>query len=285
VWNLSSQSIVATLNGHQSAVNSLLCLNDGRLVSGSSDGTIQVWNRTNQGTLLTRIAITNQLSVNALELLGDGSLAVGLADGSIQIQNMTTYLSVKRLTNQISTSPLSSLKVLANGNLASSFADCTVLIWSLVSFTQIAAQIGGSLSATYGVALDQLNDGSLVGGHLNQQSIKVWDANRKLVYNSYTSSQLIEDLKTLASGNVAIAGKNGLLEIWQMNKYNATCLYQLSQQTDKPNIFALALVDSQTFVAAFETGFIALVRNNQLAGGMGLNNSNVINVLAVGGEN
>ncbi len=71
--------------GHDDNVAELVVLNDGRLVSGSSDKTLKVWN-TDSGVCLAQLSHNSTLryaDINGLAVLDNGDLVSGSVDGSI----------------------------------------------------------------------------------------------------------------------------------------------------------------------------------------------------------
>jgi WD40 repeat protein len=284
VWDARSLTLVATLNGHQNQVNSLLYLNDNtsRLVSSSNDGTIRVWNTSNGGALLAtlRVDSTQAIGASALELLSDGTLASGSSWQFMQFWNLTTYTLIKKLNTIIAFKSLFNLKSLWNGNVASSFYDGTILIWNVTACTQVVLQTGSSNSWNY-APLDELSDGTLVSGYLN--IIQVWDSTSGALYNSVNLQFSPTSVKTLPNGNVAVAGWSSVLQIWQIGKNSSRLLYTLDQliMNEYSAAYALALYDQQTFVVGYQSGLIALITENSLNKTMGFKNLKNLNSLAV----
>jgi WD40 repeat protein len=126
----------ARLEGHTSGVNALCVLPDGRLASGSDDGTIRIWefNTVNRPARLE--GHTN--SVRALCLLPDGRLASGSYDNAIRIWAPSTGAKTTRL--DCNTNSNSALCLLPDGRLASGsgFHDSTIRLWDLNTGTETA---------------------------------------------------------------------------------------------------------------------------------------------------
>ena len=73
-----------TLEGHTYGVSSLAALPDGKLVSGSYDNTIRVWD-VSCGTCLLTLAGASNDAVTALAVLPDGKLASGSQRGKVRL--------------------------------------------------------------------------------------------------------------------------------------------------------------------------------------------------------
>jgi WD40 repeat protein len=99
-------------------------LEGGRIASGSSDGTVRVWNPdTGDSTVVTR----HDHAVWALAVLEGGRIASGSSDGTVRVWNPDTgdTTVVTRHDRAVR-----ALAVLEGGRLASGSEDGTVRVWS-----------------------------------------------------------------------------------------------------------------------------------------------------------
>ena len=125
IWNFRNGQLERTLNGHADAVNFLLTLKNGSLISGSEDKTIKVWDPKSGDLLNTWTGHTG--SVNTLAEFPEGFLASGGDDG-IKLWN----LSNGKLFASFENSQASSIVALSNGYLASMSSDSNDLkIWNV----------------------------------------------------------------------------------------------------------------------------------------------------------
>lgn len=90
IWdNLVHDSAVMTpLSGHTANVRAMISLPDGRLVTGSNDTTVRVWNTQNATCLLTLSGHTKEVA--ALILLPDGRLASSSSDRTLRVWDLVT---------------------------------------------------------------------------------------------------------------------------------------------------------------------------------------------------
>ena len=87
IWHSVSFSLIKKLKEHSSWINSLVVLQDGRLVSGSRDKKIIIWDENNEKSSLTLTGNTSQ--VRCLALLNKGAqIASGSDDTKIIIWNV-----------------------------------------------------------------------------------------------------------------------------------------------------------------------------------------------------
>lgn len=117
------------LKGHTRWVHSLAVLPDGCLVSGSDDRTIRMWNVM---TGASRVLGRHDSCIYSLAVLPDGQLASGSADRTIRIWNVLTGIS-QVLKGHIDI--IRCLVVLPDGRLASGSGDTTIRIWDIPTGT------------------------------------------------------------------------------------------------------------------------------------------------------
>lgn len=90
IWNLDDKSNIVScliLKGHTKEVTCIAGLPDGRICSGSEDGTIKIWN-IQTGT--DDITFVDHYMVQCVTVLPDGRIASGSKDGTIKIWNQKT---------------------------------------------------------------------------------------------------------------------------------------------------------------------------------------------------
>lgn len=86
IWSSVNGILIATLNGHTDFISCLTVLQNGYLISGSSDTTLKVWN-VNGGIEL-------RAGIFGLAVLDNSFIATGSADGTIKIWNNKTGLFI-----------------------------------------------------------------------------------------------------------------------------------------------------------------------------------------------
>ena len=92
VWDVKRCALDVVISGHTNWVNALVALHDGRLLSGSDDRTLKVWDErvlsVRGGVGANTCAATLQghtRRVAALAVLPDGSVASGSGDGTVRV--------------------------------------------------------------------------------------------------------------------------------------------------------------------------------------------------------
>ncbi|KAI1178513.1 hypothetical protein F4777DRAFT_100459 [Nemania sp. FL0916] len=94
IWNITTEQLEARFDGHHGWINVLaLSPNETRLVSGSGDGNVRVWNvMTGQ----TEVSISYSSSAKVVEFSQDEStIAIGLCDGTIHVETCQDTNSIQ----------------------------------------------------------------------------------------------------------------------------------------------------------------------------------------------
>lgn len=170
IFNVITEECVMTFTGHTDYVRSAIELLDGRIVSGSDDKTIRIWD-TKSGKIEVKIISNHTGWIRCLiQLKGgvdNGKIASASDDLTIRIFSLNG--DFERLINGHS-STVTAIIQLADGRLASSSWDKTVRIWNLSNY-QTEVILSGHSKGVY--CLTQLSDNRLVTGS-SDQSIKIY---------------------------------------------------------------------------------------------------------------
>ena len=130
IFNLNTNNLIATLNGHKDQVNDLVLMESKAiLASSSSDGTVRLWDLNNYQIKFILMGHTN--IVYGLKLISNDVLCSGSWDMTIKMWNVTSGESLKTLTGHTSWIE-QSLDVFSDGQtLMSGSWDHTIKLWNL----------------------------------------------------------------------------------------------------------------------------------------------------------
>jgi WD40 repeat protein len=206
-----------TLEGHAGEVTSVAYRRDGsRLVSGSRDGTVKVWDAKTGEELLTLRGHAGR--VTAVAYNPDGSrIASAGADGTVKVWDAK---SAEVLLTLEGTKPMSCVSYGPDGSrLASGTEDGTVRVWDAKTGERLLTlngHAGGVTSVAYGP------DGSRIASGSRGESLKVWDAKtgeQLLTLNGHaagvTSVAYSPDGSRLVSGSPKLSGgRPQTLKVW-----------------------------------------------------------------------
>jgi WD40 repeat protein len=126
-----SSSLVRTFPGHTGAVSGLALTDDGRLISGSADGSIRVWDLAT-GYLLSS---TSTGPVRAVATTVDGRAVFGLRDGTVGVWDLKDGQAARKLG--VAAGMVLTLAATQDGFVISGGSSRTVDIWDIESGREI----------------------------------------------------------------------------------------------------------------------------------------------------
>lgn len=160
-------------DGHIGAVNCIAALPDGRVVSGSEDSTLRVWDPTTGQCLQT---LKGHLrAVKCVAVFSDGKRVVsGSEDHTLRVWDAATGDCLQTLKGH--TGCVSSIAVLKDGRVVSGADsilqnDSTIRVWDAATGDCLQALKGHSGSIS---CIDVLPDGRIVSGS-SDGTVRVWD--------------------------------------------------------------------------------------------------------------
>lgn len=164
-------ALLKTLDGHSGTVKDLVFTPDGqRLITGSDDQTIKVWNVETGQQLLSLNGHTS--AIKRLMIKSDGLILASASDDqTIKLWNLSNGQEIRTLKGH--TSYLNAIVFSPDGQLlASASADQTVRLWNLATGQEVRIFTGHS-SYVNGIAFSP--DGQLLASASADRTVKLWN--------------------------------------------------------------------------------------------------------------
>lgn len=204
---------VATLQGHEHVVKAVNYTPDGKyLISCSSDGAIKIWDLKKKRV---RGALHgHELAVNALAVSPNGKmLASTSSDGSVKIWDIASEKQITSLDKyqgslrSVAFSPNSKFLVLAN--------DARIELWDITNKEKLATFEGHIRLVE---ALEFSHDGNWIISGGVDETIKIWDVNKKSLVSSISCpSHCVNTLSNSVDGILATGGKDSTIRLWDVS--------------------------------------------------------------------
>ena len=224
IWDMKSNELVASIDGHLDEINCLKLIDENRFVSGSKDTTIKIWNAKDFTCLKTLTQINNK-GVWSIAILDSNRLASG-SEGEINIWDIESGRCIQKLTDY--SGWIFDLIRLPRGLLVSCSHDNAIVVWDLEKGTCLKKLIG-HLSGIN--CLLVLNDGHLASGS-QDKTIKIWNvASGECVktLDGHTSS--VSQLQAQESGQLISCSYDSTIKVWDLT--DGSCLKTIVQHTDE----------------------------------------------------
>ena len=236
--------LVLSTIGLQTTPASVAFSIDSILASGSSDGTVKLWNVESHENIATLEGHTR--GVNSVAFSIDSILASGSSDGTVKLWNVESHENIATLEGH--TRGVNSVAFSIDSILASGSSDGTVKLWNVESHENIATLEGHTWADVTSVAFSP--DGTTLAS-VSDNEIKLWDVTthtniatlggRRHEVHSVAFSP---DGTTLASGGYG--SPSGEVKLWDVVTHQNTATLTV----DWDDIYSVAFSPDGTLIAS-----------------------------------
>ena len=234
--------------GHTGSVNCLAVLPDGRIVSGSEDHTLRIWNPDTGACLRTLEG--HVFGVNCLAVLPDGRIVSGSDDRTLSIWNPDTAKCLYTLIGHAKS--INCLAVLPDGRIVSGSSDKTLRIWD--PDTGKCLWVLRKRPAVRTRFLANLPDGRILCGS-KDGTLFILDSNAvECLQMREDHDYLVTCLAVLPDGRIVVGSTDGILRIWNPN--TEKCLQKLRALSDL--ITCLAILPDGRIVVGSTNGILRI---------------------------
>ncbi len=206
--------LLRTLMGHTSSVNAVALSPDGcRIISGSADDTLKVWDMESGAELQTLKGHTN--SVFAIALIPNGRFIIsGSLDHTLKVWDMENGTELRTLIGH--TDAVTAVAVTLDGRrIISGSWDCTIKVWDMENGTELRTLTGHTDAVT---AVAVTLDGHCIISGSKDCTIKVWDMENGTELRTLTGHTYhVETVAVMPDGNHIISGSyDNTLRVWDI---------------------------------------------------------------------
>lgn len=166
IWQLPHGEPWRHLTGHRGRITGLAVAPDGRLVSGSTDGTVNVWNP-HTGECEHRMDFGG-LAIDTLTVDSRNVLYCGCGDHTIRTRDLSTGQPLDTYIGH--TDAIRSILPLDGGRFASASADKSIIIWDSATATPSRTMRGHQERVN---SLCRLDANTLASGSADK-TVKIW---------------------------------------------------------------------------------------------------------------
>ncbi len=209
--------------GHSSPVTCIALFPDGRMVSGSHDNTLRVWDVASGQCLQTLCG--HEDLITCVAVLPDGRVVSGSGDGTLRVWNPATGKCLQTLQGHEGW--VTCVAALPDGQVVSGSDDNTLRVWDTASGKCLQTLQGheGRIEC-----LAVLPDGWLVSGS-DDNTLRVWNAaSGKCLQTLQGHEGRIECLAVLPDGRLVSGSADSTLRVWDGS--TGKCLQTLQGHED-----------------------------------------------------
>ena len=229
---------------HGSSVTSVVFSTDSILASGSSDGTVKLWNVESHENIATLEGHTRRVTSVAFSI--DSILASGSSDGTVKLWNVESHENIATLEGH--TGGVNSVAFSTNGTILASAGGSEIKLWDVTTHTNIATLEVDWFDDVTSVAFSP--DGTTLAS-VSDNEIKLWDVTthtniatlggRRHEVHSVAFSP---DGTTLASGGDG--SPSGEVKLWDVVTHQNTATLTV----DWDDIYSVAFSPDGTLIAS-----------------------------------
>jgi WD40 repeat protein len=209
-------ALIRTLTGHSSSVTAVAITPDGKVISGSEDKTLKVWDLQTGTELLTLTGHSGY--VTAVAVTPDGKVISGSEDKTLKVWDLQTgreLLTLEGHSNEVST-----VAVTLDGKIVSESVYNDTLVWDLETGRKLLTRMSGRSRGLRKVNMTPSPvtlDGKVISASSN--TLKVRDSETGIELFTLTEhSDEVTALAVTSDGKVISGSWDGTLKVWDLSK-------------------------------------------------------------------
>ena len=238
-FNNYDQKNPRTMSGHSKNITSLILLNKNKLVSGSEDKTIKIWDI--QKYLCISTITGNYERIESLLKINDNTIAAG-SQNIIRFFNTDNKKELFTLLGH-EKSVCTMIKINDNKIISGGY-DNTIKIWD-INQKSCEFSLYGHDTTVFVVLL--LQDGRLASGSGSRdRALKIWDLeNKRCDCTLVGHKREIKCMQQMSNGWLLTGSVDKTIKVWNVKR--KCCIQTLVSHFDA--IYSLCIIDKETFIS------------------------------------
>ncbi|MDJ0735472.1 MAG: hypothetical protein QNJ47_15670 [Nostocaceae cyanobacterium] len=220
-----NEALINILNGHNGSIWSVDVTPDGnKVISGSQDGTIKIWD-IKSGYLRCTIPAHND-SVNTVAISHDGLyIFSGSHDKTIKVWDLKTGKLVNTLTGHYSA--VNAITLTHDGSkIISASSDTSIKVWNVENYEVLHTFLGHTASVQAITTISQNNQHFVISGSYNN-ILKVWNLKTGKEELTLNESDIIWSILAIPDKKLLICGlQDGTFTIWNFETWKKEYIFQ-----------------------------------------------------------
>ncbi|CAF1071171.1 unnamed protein product [Brachionus calyciflorus] len=239
-------NIWKTFEDHHSAIADIRFYQNDKILTGSHDHTIKLWDTNTNECIKTFTGHTG--NVWCLCIINNEYFLSGSGDSTIKTWNSNSGECVKTLSGH--SGAISSLKLLHNGNLISGSWDFSIKEWSYQLATCVNNYIGHE---GYVDCLEETFDGKIISGS-GDRTIRLWSQNGICLKVLFGHHDGVICLKLLPKNLVASGSYDKTIKIWDLEADD----FLKSFESHTGPVLCLKQIKAHQLISSSEDGSIKI---------------------------
>jgi len=239
---------LAVFNGHDKNVNAVDTLTEDRVVSGSGDGTVKIWEVPNRRCTATFKG--HAASVSSVTRLGSNHVVSGSWDSCIRVWSLGLHHHGS-FTLADCGCKVHSVTAVSASSVACGLEDGQLQLWDVARQSQILTLTGHNLQV---LGVTRLNDQMMMSCS-GDRTVKLWDLRTKRCSATMQGhGGSVRDVIALPGNRLASCSSDGSIKIWDLA--SQCCLFSLHGHMD--SVWSVALVGNSRLVSGSMDGTVRL---------------------------
>lgn len=256
LWNTKTGEVQLSIERKTPSVTSLLVLSEDKVIVGTSDGTLRVWDCI--GKKLLNILGKHKRSVECLAKLSDDKIASGSYDSIVRIWNLKTGECISQSNGQ--NTEVRGISILAAGRIAFCSTDKIIRLWEPTKdeYQEIVTSHNSSISC-----ITVMRDGKVVSGSFDR-TLRIWDLNNGNCQHILKGhSRAIFCVTQLRNGQIASGSLDHTVRIWDVD--SEECVFPFGSHTAAVN--DVAELSDERIISCSDDGTVRIwqYQNNTVA--------------------